>query len=119
MLHNIQFTSERRRQAVLVEFGGKILVIMKGSDSEVKNFTKGGLIEDKILQHVVQFAKEGFRTMVIAQRELDRDFLEIWIERLVHFKSENNKHEIRLLEAQLERDFRMVGAIGIEDELQD
>jgi magnesium-transporting ATPase (P-type) len=73
------------------------------------------------MQHIENFANTGLRTLVAACKIIPEEVATAWLK---DYKAAGNSIQQRgeLLSAcakQIERDMVMLGAIGIEDELQD
>jgi len=94
-----------------------------GADSSVlKNCRRSGTAYTQLcMSHIENFANVGLRTLVAACRVIPEDAAQAWLK---DYKAAGNSIQQRaeLLSAaakQIEKDMIMLGAIGIEDELQD
>lgn len=85
-------------QSIVFDKNGKVFVVTKGSDCAVEKLSLNDNDKEAIINDVVEFAKEGLRTMVIAVREIEREYLEVWMEKLIRAKNNNHKEELRFLE---------------------
>ena len=98
-------------------------VIHTGADSSVlKNCLRNGTTYTPLcMSHIENFANVGLRTLVAACRVIPEEMATSWLK---DYKAASNSIQQRaeLLSAcakQIEKDMVMLGAIGIEDELQD
>lgn len=73
LLNILEFTSARKRMSVIVQDSqGKIMLMTKGADSIIMqrlNRKRSNHVEDT-LNFIESYAKEGLRTLLLAQREL-------------------------------------------------
>ncbi|EGG19357.1 P-type ATPase [Cavenderia fasciculata] len=124
LLHTFDFTSDRKRMSVIVKHNAtnQIKIITKGADDMVfKRLHKNNDIKLQI-KHIDEFAMIGLRTLCIAERVLDENVYNSWLEN--HFKeascSLENRQE-RLAEAYelLECNLDLLGVTAIEDKLQE
>ena len=116
------FSSETKRMGILVRHQntGRLIFYLKGADSIMQNKVK------KVYKPVVQdecegLAREGLRTLVIAQKFLSEDEYNLWNSQ---FKEANlalvNRHElIRECAEKLEVEMDFLGVTGVEDKLQE
>jgi magnesium-transporting ATPase (P-type) len=76
----IEYSSERKRMSVVVKCSdGKIKVFMKGADSIVRQ--RISLNKDLVEAtdaYLLNFAKDGLRTLMIAFKEISQSDYEIW-----------------------------------------
>lgn len=136
-----EFDSNRKMMSVLVRFTdiagpcgshsnakddvpkSRIFLLCKGADSSVlKNCKRDGTAFTQVcMSHIENFANVGLRTLVAACKVISEETAAAW---LMEYKAAGNSIQQRseLLSAcakQIEKDMVMLGAIGIEDELQD
>jgi phospholipid-translocating ATPase len=82
VLNTIEFNSSRKRMSSIVRMpDGKIMLFCKGADSVIYARLKKG--EQKELrmetaEHLELFAREGLRTLCIAQKELTEEEYKAW-----------------------------------------
>ncbi len=116
------FSSESKRMGILVRNlkQNRVIFYLKGADSIIQNKVK------KVYKPVVQdecesLAREGLRTLVIAQKFLsEAEFLQWNEEFLKAGVSLVNRHEkIRECAEKLEIDMDFLGVTGVEDKLQE
>jgi magnesium-transporting ATPase (P-type) len=78
VLAEFPFDSTRKRMSLIVRAGSKILLMSKGADSIMLprcSFptAQAQEVELSITQELLDFAKEGLRTLIVAQKELTED----------------------------------------------
>lgn len=80
LLNLLEYTSERKRMSVIVRCpDGKIRLFMKGADSIVRDrIAQNKQLLDKTEAHLLEFAKEGLRTLMIAYKEISVSEYESW-----------------------------------------
>ena len=104
VLCSIDFSSSRKRSSVLVHVGfpsekrttdaggcsssstsaatglkGKILLLTKGADTVILPLlSKMGPLEERMVEVMQQYARDGLRTLCIAQREIDPETFLNW-----------------------------------------
>lgn len=124
ILAEIAFTSERRRMSVIVREVGsrKVSLFTKGADSVMFPLLEQKQDLTQVELHINDFAREGLRTLVVGERELDsREFsewFEVWHKLLL--SSTPDKAERQAAHgARLEVDLTLLGVTAIEDKLQE
>ena len=123
ILHIIEYSSERRRMSVIVQYPNKDkMVIMKGADSAVFKRLNGDK-EDMLsaLECVEKFASSGLRTMCYAYRNIAIEEYVNWKEVWDEATSSVIERDVKIKEAasMIECDLILLGVTGVEDQLQD
>lgn len=125
LLHVIPFTSARKRMSCILKTAeGKVLLISKGADNVIYQRLSPSTSDEvlkKTALHLEDFAKEGLRTLCIAQKLLDEDDFNRWNERFKEANAliEDSKDEIiEGLNEELEQGLTLLGGTAIEDRLQ-
>ena len=120
----VPFDSTRKRMSMVVKDKlGEYTLMTKGADSIMLRLLKPGSMD--VLwanENLGAFAREGLRTLVVAQRQLDREEVERWLEGWKAVLLSNSKSKADLINdhaSLLERDLDLVGVTAIEDKLQD
>lgn len=77
ILAEFPFDSTRKRMSLIVEFEGKIMLMTKGADSivlpRIKFVSESDVdIKIEISKSLLNFAKEGLRTLVVGQKMLSK-----------------------------------------------
>lgn len=120
MVEKFNFKSERKRMSVVVEINGEMHLFIKGADDVIKPRLKTAKDLEFLLFEVDRMAQEGHRVMMLAWKRVDRGE---WKEFAGHYSGCKNKPELeeRMLQMQdaFENDLELLGAVAIEDRLQD
>lgn len=125
LLHIIPFTSARKRMSCILKApDGSLLLICKGADNVIYQRLAPST-SDEILKktalHLEDFAKEGLRTLCIAQKPLDEAKFNSWYERFRQANAliDDSKDDIiDSLNDELEQGLTLLGGTAIEDRLQ-
>ncbi|KAL4660728.1 putative phospholipid-transporting ATPase IM isoform X1 [Arapaima gigas] len=119
----LDFNNVRKRMSVIVRNPqGRARLYCKGADTIL--FDRLDTASEELLyttsEHLNEFAGEGLRTLALAYRDLDEDFLRGWTQRLWEASSsvENREDLLALLYEEIEQDMTLLGATAIEDKLQ-
>ncbi|CAJ2504225.1 Uu.00g116190.m01.CDS01 [Anthostomella pinea] len=125
VLNTIEFNSSRKRMSAIVRMPDeRIILFCKGADSIIYSRLKRGdqaELRKTTAEHLEMFAREGLRTLCIAQRVLTEEEYLSW-------RKEHDKAATALLEREekleevadkIEQDLTLIGGTAIEDRLQD
>lgn len=78
----LEFTSQRKRMSVIVRDlqTNKIILMSKGADSIIEALLNENQAENlsQIMHFVSEFANEGLRTLLLAQKEIDEEYYASW-----------------------------------------
>ncbi|KAK3146573.1 hypothetical protein QOZ80_3BG0268210 [Eleusine coracana subsp. coracana] len=124
VLNILEFTSSRKRMSVIVkEPEGRILLLIKGADSEIfKRLGPGGRkFEEETRQHINEYSDSGLRTLVLAYRVLDEKDYKGFAEKFHAAKvcvSADRCVKIEEAADSIEKDLHLLGATAVEDKLQ-
>uniref|UniRef100_A0A7S3NH53 Phospholipid-transporting ATPase n=1 Tax=Aureoumbra lagunensis TaxID=44058 RepID=A0A7S3NH53_9STRA len=122
ILATIPFDSTRKRMSVVCRLpDGTIRIMCKGADTIVFGLLAGSEDQASLNTHLDAFARDGLRTLVLAQRDLTSSEFKIWRKKWHDAETSTGDRSQRLAEAaaEVERDLKLVGATAIEDKLQD
>ena len=125
VLNTLEFNSTRKRMSAIIRTpDGKIKLFCKGADSMIySRLIKGQqqALRKSTAEHLEMFAREGLRTLCIAERELDEDYYQTWSKEHDSAAQALQDREARLEEVsdRIERDLLLLGGTAIEDRLQD
>jgi len=125
ILNTLEFNSSRKRMSAIVRMpDGRIKLFCKGADSMIySRLRKGEQQEDRKVtaENLEMFAREGLRTLCVAERDLDEQFYQEWSQDHDFAAQALHDREERLEEVadRIERDLMLVGGTAIEDRLQD
>jgi len=125
ILNTIEFNSSRKRMSAIVRMpDGKIMLFCKGADSVIYSRLKRGEqpgLRKSTAEHLEMFAREGLRTLCIAERELGEEQYQEW--KKIHDAAATalEEREEKLEEAadRIEQELTLLGGTAIEDRLQD
>lgn len=125
ILNIIEFNSSRKRMSAIVRMpDGRIILFCKGADSVIYSRLKRGEqaeLRRTTAEHLEMFAREGLRTLCIAQRELDEAEYQA-------FRKEHDRAAAAIVDREekleqvadgIEQDLTLLGGTAIEDRLQD
>ncbi|KAI0203313.1 hypothetical protein F4808DRAFT_40658 [Astrocystis sublimbata] len=125
ILNTIEFNSSRKRMSAIIRMpDGRIILFCKGADSIIYSRLKRGEqaeLRKTTADHLEMFAREGLRTLCIAQRELsEQEYLE-W--RKEHDKAaaamQDREEKLEEVADKIEQGLTLLGGTAIEDRLQD
>lgn len=118
-----EFNSTRKRMSVLVRCpDGKVKLMIKGADTVIYERLKPGcLYLDATTAHMEEYANEGYRTLVLASREVPEDEYQKWLKVFEKANTQINNRQEALDQAaeMIETNLELLGATAIEDKLQD
>ena len=122
LLNILEFTSNRKRMSVVVEQDNQLYLLTKGADTVLFPRVKA---TDPILEstkaQVDVYAREGLRTLLLAERRLEvQEYMEwntLFEEAMA--RVDNRDEEVARVCDQLEQGLQLVGATAIEDKLQE
>ena len=125
VLNTLEFNSSRKRMSTIIRMpDNQIILICKGADSTIYSRLKQGeqsQLRRDTAEHLEMFAREGLRTLCIAQRHLTEEEYQAW----------NKEHEIaaaavhdredkmETVASVIEKELTLLGGTAIEDRLQD
>lgn len=126
LLQVIAFTSARKRMSCIIKTpDNRILLICKGADNVIFSRLDKKLSNEEVITrtalHLEDFAKEGLRTLCIAQKELDPGYFNDWFARYKEANSsidDSREAIIAELDEEIEQDLILLGGTAIEDRLQ-
>jgi len=103
---------------------GKIYLFSKGADSIIYSRLKSGeqaKLRKDTADQLEMFAREGLRTLCIAQRELGEEEYRAWSKEheLAAASIQDREEKLEEVSDKIERDLTLLGGTAIEDRLQD
>lgn len=125
VLNILEFNSSRKRMSAIVRMpNGKIMLFCKGADSIIYSRLKPGEqseLRKTTAEHLEMFAREGLRTLCIAQRELSEDEYQLWNKQhdLAAAAITDREDKLEIVSDAIERELTLIGGTAIEDRLQD
>lgn len=125
ILNTLEFNSTRKRMSAIVRMpDGRIKLFCKGADSMIYSrllSQQQQALRKSTAEHLEMFAREGLRTLCVAERDITEDEYDEWS--LEHDKAAQalQDRDDRLEEVSdlIERDLMLIGGTAIEDRLQD
>ncbi|KAH7116846.1 hypothetical protein B0J11DRAFT_102465 [Dendryphion nanum] len=125
VLNILEFNSTRKRMSAIIRMpNGKIMLFCKGADSMIYSRLIPG--EQRELrastgEHLEMFAREGLRTLCIAQREISEEEYQEWNKDYDIAANSVADREDKLEEVsdRIENHLWLIGGTAIEDRLQD
>ena len=125
VLNTLEFNSSRKRMSAIIRMpNGKITLFCKGADSIIYSRLRRGeqsQLRKATAEHLEMFAREGLRTLCIAQKELDEDEYQAWNKEhdLAAAAIVDREDKLERVSDIMERDLTLLGGTAIEDRLQD
>ncbi|KAJ8601116.1 hypothetical protein CTAYLR_008823 [Chrysophaeum taylorii] len=117
----IPFDSTRKRMSVVARLpNNSVRVMTKGADTVIKPLAASNF--DRLAPHLDAFARDGLRTLVLAQRDISSSEYGSWAEKFRAAETStagDRSQKLAAAAALIERDLDVVGATAIEDRLQD
>jgi phospholipid-translocating ATPase len=125
VLNTIEFNSSRKRMSSIVRMpNGKITLFCKGADSIIYSRLKRGEqkeLRQSTAEHLEMFAREGLRTLCIAQKDLTEEEYRSWKKQhdAAATAMEEREEKLEAVAELIEQDLWLLGGTAIEDRLQD
>lgn len=125
ILNTLEFNSSRKRMSAIVRMpDGRIMLFCKGADSIIYSRLRKGEQQElrkETAEHLEMFAREGLRTLCIAQKELDEREYQEWNKEhdLAAAAIVDREDKLETISDAIERDLTLLGGTAIEDRLQD
>lgn len=125
VLNTLEFNSTRKRMSAIIRMpDGRIFLFCKGADSIIYSRLRKGIqaeLRRGTAEHLEVFAREGLRTLCIAQKELSEEEYSAWSKEheLAAAAIQNRDEKLEEVSDAIERDLILLGGTAIEDRLQD
>ncbi|GJU37823.1 probable phospholipid-transporting ATPase 4 [Tanacetum coccineum] len=125
LLNLLEFNSSRKRMSVIVrDEAGQIILFCKGADNIIlERLGDGGrAYQHATAMHLASYAEQGLRTMVFAVRKINTLEYDEWNSSFSKAKATIGPDRETLLDNlsdTIERELVLLGAVAIEDKLQD
>ncbi|XP_074488577.1 putative phospholipid-transporting ATPase IM [Sebastes fasciatus] len=124
LLAILDFNNVRKRMSVIVRNPqGEIKLYSKGADTII--FERLDPSSEDLMyttsEHLNEFAGEGLRTLALAYKDLDEDYFDVWMKKLLFASTviENREDQLAVLYEEIEQGLKLLGATAIEDKLQE
>ncbi|PBP15920.1 phospholipid-translocating P-type ATPase [Diplocarpon rosae] len=125
VLNTLEFNSTRKRMSAIIRMpDNRIILYCKGADSMIYSRLKRGEqseLRRTTAEHLEMFAREGLRTLCIAQRELGEEEYQRWNKEheLASSSIQDREDKMEAVSDVIERDLTLLGGTAIEDRLQE
>jgi len=133
LLYVLEFNSNRKRMSVIIKNDeGQVILYTKGADTVLfeRLAIHGKSVETshntlELIQetqaHLLAFASQGLRTLVLCQKQVDHETFLEWEKDYKNacVQVQGREELVESLQDEIERDLELVGATAIEDKLQD
>ncbi|KAI9725741.1 MAG: hypothetical protein M1828_002624 [Chrysothrix sp. TS-e1954] len=125
VLNTLEFNSTRKRMSAIMRMpDGKIMLFCKGADSIIYSRLKAQEQEElrvTTAEHLEMFAREGLRTLCIAQKEISEEEYQAWNKEhdIAAASLQNRDEKLEVVSDAMEQDLTLLGGTAIEDRLQD
>ena len=124
-LKKIEFSSDRKRETIIIKDGNLYKLYCKGADSIIEERLLKNSIPNEILKknkyYVDFFSSKGYRTLYIAMRILTEKEYENFLLKIEEAELDIDKKEEKLEEIynSLESNLTLLGTTIVEDKLQE
>lgn len=109
--------------SVILKRNNKLVLFCKGADNVIYDRLGPNQydIRQRTQEHLNKFAGEGLRTLVLAERQLDEDFFNVWRQKQQEaaLALDGREDKLGAIYEEIECDMQLVGVTAIEDKLQD
>ncbi|KAM3600345.1 uncharacterized protein V6R79_021779 [Siganus canaliculatus] len=124
LLAVLDFNNVRKRMSVIVRSpDGKMTLFCKGADTIIfeRLHPDSEELMKRTTKHLNEYAGDGLRTLALAYKHLDEDYMEDWKKRHHQASTALDGRDERLDEVyeEIEKDMMLLGATAVEDKLQD
>ena len=120
----LPFDSSRRRMSIIVQLDDQIYLFIKGAETAIWPHLSGfndADVKATIEQDSLGFAEQGYRSLLVAYRQLTLREFEDWFQRYQHAANSLDNREEAISDAatEIEVDLMLAGLTAVEDKLQD
>ncbi|KAH8695037.1 phospholipid-translocating P-type ATPase domain-containing protein [Talaromyces proteolyticus] len=125
VLNTLEFNSTRKRMSAIIRMpDGTIRLFCKGADSIIYNRLARGkqqALRKTTAEHLELFAREGLRTLCVAERILGEEEYRVWNEShdLAAQALTDREEKLEEVSSAIEQELMLLGGTAIEDRLQD
>jgi len=125
VLNILEFNSARKRMSIIMRMpDNRILLFCKGADSIIYSRLKANEQQElrkTTAEHLEMFAREGLRTLCIAQREIPEAEYQAWNKEheLAAASIQDRDEKLEEVSDKIEQELTLLGGTAIEDRLQD
>ena len=120
----LPFDSTRKRMSIIVRLNDQIFLYIKGAESSIwphLSALNDTHTKSTVEQHSLTFAEQGYRSLLVAYRQLTLRQFESWFERYRFAANalDNREEAISDAATEIEVDLMLAGLTAVEDKLQD
>lgn len=125
VLNTLEFNSSRKRMSAIVRMpDGSIRLFSKGADSIIYSRLAEGKQQElrkNTADHLERFAREGLRTLCVADRVLSEEEYQAWSREhdVAAAALTEREEKLEQVSSAIEQDLMLIGGTAIEDRLQD
>lgn len=125
VLNTLEFNSTRKRMSAIIRMpDGRIKLFCKGADSMIYSRLQKGVqqpLRKATAEHLETFAREGLRTLCVAERDLNEEEYQEWSRQhdLAAQAIQDRDERLEEVSDRIERELMLLGGTAIEDKLQD
>lgn len=121
-LHTLEFSSDRKCMSVIVQDleDGSTYLFCKGAESAVLSKCSTGPVSET-MKHVNDYAVFGLRTLVVAYKKITDEDMALMNQELQTARISMTDRDSKVEQSYnvIEQDLHLLGAVGIEDRLQE
>ena len=120
----LPFDSTRKRMSIIVRLEDQIFLFIKGAETSIwphLSPLNDSQLKSDTEQHSLAFAKQGYRSLLVAYRQLPLNTFEDWFERYKVVANSLGDREEAISDAatEIEVDLMLAGLTAVEDKLQE
>ena len=120
----LPFDSTRKRMSIIVRLNDQIYLYIKGAETSIWPHLSGFNdinMKSTIEQHSIGFAEQGYRSLLVAYRQIPLSEYEDWYQRYQHAANSLDNREEAISDAAtgIEVDLMLAGLTAVEDKLQE
>ncbi|PLN81677.1 phospholipid-translocating P-type ATPase [Aspergillus taichungensis] len=125
VLNTLEFNSARKRMSAIIRMpDGSIRLFCKGADSIIYSRLAPGKQQElrkKTAEHLETFAREGLRTLCVADRKISEEEYHVWSKEhdIAAAALTDREEKLEKVSNEMEQDLMLIGGTAIEDRLQD
>ncbi|XP_075885168.1 phospholipid-transporting ATPase ID-like [Nelusetta ayraudi] len=124
LLAVLDFNNVRKRMSVIVRNPkGQLTLYCKGADTIIfeRLHPSCQQLKKVTTRHLNEYAGDGLRTLALAYKDLDEDYMVEWRRRHheASISMEEREEKLDKLYEEIESDLLLLGATAVEDKLQD
>lgn len=124
ILSLLPFDSTRKRMSIIVRLEHQIFLFIKGAETSLwphLSPLNDADVKDRVEQDILRFAGQGYRSLLVAYRQLSLTVFEDWYQRYQHAANalENREEAISEAATEIENELMLAGVTAVEDKLQE